>query len=273
MHEYYFMVLFPNAKINLGLNIIEKRPDGYHNLETVFYPVTWRDVLEIIPSDTTSLTVSGILVDGNFEENLVIKALRLLQHDFDIGNFSVFLQKNIPFGAGLGGGSADGACMLTLLNRQCNLSLSNEQLAAYAIRLGADCPFFIYNRPMFADGIGDRLEPIDINLESYRMVILKPATAVSTAEAYSMVKPHKPDVPLKSLITLPVANWRSVVVNDFEASVFARHPELEHLKALLYEQGAFYASMSGSGSALYGIFPSNIYPRIDVPDCKVWISN
>lgn len=265
------MVIFPNAKINLGLNIIEKRSDGYHNLETVFYPVQWRDVLEIIPSQCTRLTMSGIPVDGNVENNLVMKALRLLQRDFQVGEFAVYLQKNIPFGAGLGGGSADGACMLSLVNKYCELNLSEEELAAYAVQLGADCPFFIYNRPVFASGIGDVMIPADVSLDNYKIVVVKPEVVVSTAEAYSMIIPRKPDVAIKSVLALPVEEWKSLLVNDFEVSVFVKYPELKRLKEQLYSQGAVYAAMSGSGSALFGIFPASLQPNVEIPGCRVWI--
>jgi len=264
------MITFPNAKINLGLNIVEKRPDGYHNIETIFYPIGWKDALEIVPSDATSLTISGIAIDGDPEKNLVMKALRLLREDYAIGELSVSLQKNIPFGAGLGGGSADGAFMLSLLNKFYELHISEAELASYAVRLGADCPFFIYNWPVFATGIGDILEPVDVNLGQNHFVVIKPDIAVPTAEAYSNVKPHKPQESLKALIALPVEEWKDVVVNDFERSVFAKHPELNDLKALLYKQGALYASMSGSGSSLYGVFPPDIRPELSLRNCAIW---
>lgn len=272
VHYLYkiLMITFPNAKINLGLNIVEKRPDGYHNIETIFYPIGWKDALEIVPADKTTLTVSGIAIDGDPDKNLVMKALRLLREDYEIGDLSVLLQKNIPFGAGLGGGSADGAFMLSLLNKFYELHISENELASYAVRLGADCPFFIYNRPVFATGIGDILEPVDVNLGQNHFVVIKPDVAVPTAEAYSKVKPHKPQKSLKALIALPVEEWKDVVVNDFEQSVFAKHSELTELKAHLYKQGALYASMSGSGSALYGIFPPDVRPELNVRNCAIW---
>lgn len=264
------MITFPNAKINLGLNIVEKRADGYHNLETIFYPVGWKDALEVIPADAVSLTISGIPIAGEAEKNLVMKAYRLLREDYQLDNLAICLRKNIPFGAGLGGGSADGAFMLSLLNRYFNLQLTEEELAAYAVRLGADCPFFVYNRPVFATGIGDVIEPIEVGLGDNRIVIVKPDVAVPTAEAYSRVVPRRPAISLKTLIAAPVEEWRETVTNDFEASVFACHPELAELKALLYKKGALYASMSGSGSALYGIFPPDSCPRFDLPNCLIW---
>ena len=264
------MITFPNAKINLGLNIVEKRPDGYHNLETIFYPVGWKDALEVVPADAVSLTVSGIPIAGEAEKNLVMKAYCLLKEDYELDNLAIYLQKNIPFGAGLGGGSADGAFMLSLLNRYFNLQLTEEELAVYAVRLGADCPFFIYNRPVFATGIGDVLEPIEVGLGDNRIVIIKPDVAVPTAEAYSRVVPRRPATSLKTLITSPVEEWKDSVENNFEASVFAIHPELAELKELLYKKGALYASMSGSGSALYGIFPPDSCPQFDLSNCLVW---
>ena len=264
------MITFPNAKINLGLNIVEKRADGYHNLETIFYPVGWNDALEVVPADAVSLSISGIPIAGEAEKNLVMKAYRLLREDYQLDDLAIFLRKNIPFGAGLGGGSADGAFMLSLLNRYFNLQLTEEALAAYAVRLGADCPFFIYNRPVFATGIGDVIEPIEVSLGDNRIVIIKPDVAVPTAEAYSRVVPRRPAISLKTLIAAPVEEWRERVTNDFEASVFACHPELAELKSLLYKKGALYASMSGSGSALYGIFPPDSSPRFDLPNCLIW---
>jgi 4-diphosphocytidyl-2-C-methyl-D-erythritol kinase len=264
------MLTFPNAKINIGLTIVEKRSDGYHNLETVFFPIGWKDALEVIPSEVSSLTLSGIPIQGDVNKNLVMKALQLLKADFSIGELAVYLQKNIPFGAGLGGGSADGACMLRLLNDYFKLHLSDDQLAAYAVRLGADCPFFIYNKPMFASGIGDRLEPVELSLRDYFIVVVKPDVAVSTADAYSMVVPRRPQQSLKELIQQPVERWRETIGNDFETAVFAKYPAIAHLKAELYAQGALYASMSGSGSAVYGIFPVAARPHFVFPDCMVW---
>lgn len=265
------MIVFPNAKINLGLNIIDKRPDGYHNLETVFYPVPWRDVLEVIPAKTTTLTLSGIPVNGDPENNLVMKALRLLQRDFKLGDFSIFLQKNIPFGAGLGGGSADGAQMLVLLNKLCGLSLTDQELAQYAVKLGADCPFFINNKPVFATGIGDVMTPMEVSLSSFKIVIVKPGIDVSTSDAYAMIVPRHPERSVRSIVELPIPEWRSVLINDFELSVFDKYPEIGHIKELLYDEGAIYASMSGSGSAVFGIFPAHVHPQLAISGCKIWI--
>jgi 4-diphosphocytidyl-2-C-methyl-D-erythritol kinase len=264
------MINFPNAKINIGLNIVGKRPDGYHNLETIFFPIGWKDSLEIIPAKATTLALSGIPIQGDADKNLVIKALQLIKNDFPIEELSVYLQKNIPFGAGLGGGSADGAFMLRLLNSYFKLNLSDEQLAGYAVGLGADCPFFIHNKPMFASGIGDCLEPVDMTLGNNYLVVVKPNIAVSTVEAYSMVVPKLPSQSLKTLIQQPIETWRETIVNDFESSVFAKYPAIAQLKEQLYQHGALYASMSGSGSAVYGIFPPEVTYLPVFPDSLIW---
>jgi 4-diphosphocytidyl-2-C-methyl-D-erythritol kinase len=265
------MIVFPNAKINIGLNIVEKRTDGYHNLETVFYPVGLRDALEIIPSDSeSSLTISGIPVDGDPSTNLVMKAYQMLKGDFQLGNISVFLQKHIPTGAGLGGGSADGASMICLLNDYFALNLPGDVMEAYASRLGADCPFFVRNRPVFATGTGNEMEPVTLSLDKYAIVLVKPPFSVSTAEAYSMIIPHYPNISLKHLVKQPVEEWKSLLINDFELPVAAKYPQIAAIKRKLYDLGAVYASMSGSGSAVYGLFLRDSIPLISFPDCFVW---
>lgn len=251
------MICFPNAKINLGLNIVSKRPDGYHNLETVFYPLMIKDALEIIEnknSDKDVLIQSGIKVDGSDEDNLVMKALRLMRTKYDFPFVDVHLLKNIPFGAGLGGGSADASFMLKLLNTTFDLRASDQELASLAVQLGADCPFFIYNRPMFASGIGEVFENIDLSLAGYHWVLVKPDIHVSTKDTFSLVKPVQPALSLKEVIKRPIQDWKDLVVNDFEASVFAKFSEIGAIKDQLYELGALYASMSGSGSSVFGIF-------------------
>ncbi len=248
------MIAFPNAKINIGLNVVSKRSDGYHNLETVFYPVRLSDALEIVPSGKFGYSASGLEIDGDPENNLVVKAFRLLEHDFDISPVKIHLHKIIPFGAGLGGGSSDGAFALKMLNNYFSLDLDNQTLRMYAARLGADSPFFIDNQPAFASGIGDQLEPIDIDLSAYQIVIVKPDFSVSTVEAYRNIAPHKPEFNLKKIVGLPVENWKDAVKNDFEESVFPYYPKIREIKEKLYELGASYASMSGSGSAVFGIF-------------------
>lgn len=250
------MICFPNAKINLGLRVVSRRPDGYHHIETVFYPVPLCDALEIVPSEIgeTTFSQNGILVDGNPEDNLVMKAFRLLEKDFNLPKIAVYLRKQIPFGAGLGGGSADAAFMLKLLNDFAGLGLSVEELEKYAGRLGADCPFFIRNNPVFAEGIGDIFTPIEISLQGYYLVLVKPDIYVSTKEAYAGITPKQPSDRLMDIIRLPIEEWRDLMTNDFEEGIFARYPAIGEIKRTLYRMGAVYASMSGSGSSVFGIF-------------------
>jgi len=251
------MICFPNTKINLGLHILSKRPDGYHNIETVFYPVNnLCDALEIVPAGggKTTFSQTGILVGGNPEDNLVMKAYRLLKEDYTLPEIAIYLRKQIPLGAGLGGGSSDAAFMIKLLNDFISLNLSIEQMETYAGRIGADCPFFIQNRPVFAEGTGTVFSPVAISLQAYNLVIVKPPVSVSTKEAYAQVKPHQPAVSLKDIICLPVTEWKNLLVNDFESGVFALYPEIEKVKQQLYAEGAVYASMTGSGSAVFGLF-------------------
>ncbi len=267
------MLLFPNAKINLGLNILSRRPDKYHDISTVFYPVGWSDALEVISAKDARkecrLHLSGLPVDGDVQDNLVVKAYRMLAQDYPLPSVEVYLHKAIPFGAGLGGGSADASCMLRLLRDMFSLPLSDDGLAVYAARLGADCPFFIYNRPMLAEGIGERLSPIDISLRGYFLVLVKPEISVSTADAYSLVTPAVPSLSLPDVLSRPVVEWKELLVNDFEKSVFKHYPVLSHLKQQLYDKGAVYVSMSGSGSTMYGLFeilPKELY----FPDSRIW---
>ena len=252
------MITFPNAKINLGLSITEKRPDGYHNLETVFYPLPIEDVLEVTEKSSNdqpfSLTISGIELDGDLENNLVVKAYRLLEADFQLPPIDIHLHKNIPSGAGLGGGSADAAFMLRLLNEQFKLNLSNTQLENYASRLGADCAFFIQNKPIYAEGIGNLFSPISLSLTGYQYVIVKPNIFVSTRSAFSQITPRKPIRRVKEIIQLPIEEWKEYLHNDFEDSVFPQFPAIHQIKQQLYESQAIYASMSGSGSSVFGIF-------------------
>lgn len=259
------MLTFPNAKINLGLNIVSKRPDGYHNIETVFYPVSLSDALELLPSsaDKTVLSVSGFSIGGSPKDNLVYKAYRLLADEFNLPACEIRLHKAIPFGAGLGGGSADAAFILKMLNEMYALSLSDKELAQYAIRLGADCPFFIYNTPMFAKGLGNEFEQVSFSLKGYTMVLVKPEESVSTAEAYSCVQPSMPQFSLADIIKKPVEDWKMLMCNDFEKSVFSRHPVIGEIKDSLYKMGAVYASMSGSGATVFGIFKQ---PPVNLPD-------
>ena len=251
---FCFMITFPNAKINIGLHVVSKRNDGYHNLETLFYPVQLSDALEIADSDEFQFTSSGIEIDGPGENNLVVKAWNLLQKEFDLPPVKFHLHKNIPFGAGLGGGSADAAFSLKMINEYFELNLSNIQLKQLDAKIGADCPFFIDNKPSFASGIGDCLEANPLDLSDFRILIVKPSFSVGTAEAYRNVRPSTPTFNLKELAEVAVEDWKNLIRNDFEKSVFPLYPEIETLKDTLYNLGAVYASMSGSGSAVYGIF-------------------
>lgn len=250
------MITFPNAKVNLGLNIVERRSDGYHNLETVFYPIGLADVLEIVPArgNESTLTTYGNLVDCPVEKNLVMKAFRLMQKLYDVPEVDIYLYKHIPDGAGLGGGSSDAASTMLMLNDMFNLDVEEEELARHAATLGADCPFFIYNQPMMATGIGDILTPIDVNLKGLHLLLVKPDVSVPTKVAYSRVTPAPSTSSLENDVAAPVRQWSGVVKNDFEPSVFAAYPELAKIKSTLVNGGALYASMSGSGSSIFGIF-------------------
>lgn len=249
------MVTFPNAKINLGLNIIRKRSDGYHDLETVFYPVPWCDILEIVPSENISLHTTGLPVPGDASSNLILKAYELLGKDFDLGPVAIHLHKIIPMGAGLGGGSADAAFALKMLSEMFNLFLDTDLLKNYAGILGSDCAFFVENKAAFAQGRGEMLELVDLSLKGYFIAIVQPDVSVSTREAYSLVKPAIPEINLKEVLqNTDFDRWRKFLVNDFEMSVFSRYPQIESIKKEFYNMGAEYASMSGSGSAVFGIF-------------------
>ncbi|MBR1521736.1 MAG: 4-(cytidine 5'-diphospho)-2-C-methyl-D-erythritol kinase [Bacteroidaceae bacterium] len=254
------MIVYPNAKINIGLNVVEKRPDGYHNLETVFYPINLQDAIEIkeieddVPACGYRLKVTGSVLDGSPEDNLVVRALKLLKQDFDLPPVSIVLYKHIPTGAGLGGGSSDAAFTIKTLNERFNLGLSDEQMEDYCTQLGADCPFFIKNQPVFATGIGNVFHPIEMNLKYKQMVLVKPDIFVSTKDAYAKVKVQHPEKQLPELLSQPIETWKDTVVNDFEMSVFSKYPEIAAIKDKMYDLGAIYASMSGSGSSVFGIF-------------------
>lgn len=267
------MICFPNAKINLGLNIVSKREDGYHNLETVFYPIMIKDALEIIVSERQeqdSFIESGIKTGASVENNLVMRALRLMRTHYDIPFLDVHLLKKIPSGAGIGGGSADAAFMLKLLRNKFSLDATDAQLAILAAQLGADCPFFIYNRPAFASGIGEVLENIDLSLEGYYLILVKPDIYVSTKDAFALINPSQAEISLKEIIKKPVSEWRDLMVNDFEKSIFVKHPAIEQIKLKLYALGAMYASMSGSGSSVYAIFNKKTDLKHHFSDCYVW---
>ncbi|SFB89533.1 4-diphosphocytidyl-2-C-methyl-D-erythritol kinase [Xylanibacter ruminicola] len=255
------MITFPIAKINLGLNVVEKRADGYHNLQTVFFPVPLLDALDVqemgaeFPSQyDCDLKVSNIHIDGDEQRNLVVRAYNLLKQDFpDMPRVHAHLYKGIPTQAGMGGGSSDCGFMITLLNKMFNLGLSDEQMIQYAARLGADCAFFILNKPCYAEGIGEKLQPIQLSLSGWYLSLVRPDIPVSTREAFALIKPHYPEFNCKEVVQLPVEEWRGKLTNDFEDSVFAVHPELGAVKDRLYELGATYAAMSGSGSTLFAL--------------------
>jgi 4-diphosphocytidyl-2-C-methyl-D-erythritol kinase len=253
------MLTFPNAKINLGLNIVERRPDGYHTIETVFYPIGLSDILEVEPSETCadySFSSSGIAIDGDPEDNLIIRAYRLLRSDYQFPPVDISLVKQIPFGAGLGGGSSDAAFMLKTLNELFELKITPVKLEKLAARLGADCPVFIKNEPVYATGIGNVFTRVKLSLKGKFIVLVKPDIHISTAEAYSFVVPQKPEISLSKLIKLPITEWKNTIKNDFEKPIFLKYPEIGTIKNTLYKKGAIYASMSGSGSSVYGIFES-----------------
>ena len=255
------MITFPIAKINLGLNVVEKRADGYHNLQTVFFPVPLLDALDVqemgaeFPSQyDCDLKVSNIHIDGDEQRNLVVRAYNLLKQDFpDMPRVHAHLYKGIPTQAGMGGGSSDCGFMITLLNKMFNLGLSDEHMIQYAARLGADCAFFILNKPCYAEGIGEKLQPIQLSLSGWYLSLVRPDIPVSTREAFALIKPHYPEFNCKEVVQLPVEEWRGKLTNDFEDSVFAVHPELGAVKDRLYQLGATYAAMSGSGSTLFAL--------------------
>lgn len=275
------MICFPNAKINLGLNIVSRRQDGYHNLETIFYPIGLKDALEILPagtsvppattdhtSDTRHLRSNemsgrntpyrffqtGDVIEGNSEDNLVIKALKLILSEKELPPLDIHLLKKIPSGAGLGGGSSDAASMLWMVNDNFSLHYTDKELALLAAKLGADCPYFLLNRPAFATGIGDELEPIELDLSDLFFVLVKPDISIPTKEAYAMITPLKPGLSRKEVVKKPVADWKDLMKNDFEPPVFKKYPQICTIKQQLYDLGAVYASMSGSGSSVYGFF-------------------
>ena len=251
------------CKINLGLNIIERRPDGYHNLQTIFYPVPLCDELKISESENEDvLTLCGNPLDGEVQDNLVLRAVRLLrQEGFQVPPLHIDLRKVIPSGAGLGGGSSDASCMIKTLSQLYNIPLSEEEMKGLVARLGADCPFFINPSPIYAEGIGDVFTPISLNLSGWYLLLVKPEVYIPTREAYAGVHPHKPAYPLLETVKLPVGQWTGKMVNDFEESVFSNHPLLSKIKKELYHLGAAYAAMSGSGSTLFGLFRSK-------PNCE-----
>lgn len=257
------MIVFPNCKINIGLRIVRKRDDGYHDLETIFYPIAITDALEIAPSDSLQFSLSGLPIDGPLEKNTCVRAYELLRNDFpDLPVIHTHLHKVIPPGSGLGGGSSDGAFMLSLINERFELGLSVERLIDYAIKIGSDCPFFIVNNPCFGSGRGEQLEAVPLDLSGLHVAVICPGFVINTRWAFEQVVPshdHGPN--LKNLTKQPVATWKHSIVNDFETAIFPHYPDLKQIKEALYNNGALYASLSGSGSAVYGIFDA--LPQLD----------
>ncbi|GHE33542.1 4-(cytidine 5'-diphospho)-2-C-methyl-D-erythritol kinase [Sphingobacterium griseoflavum] len=253
------MISYANAKINLGLQVTSKREDGYHELETIFYPFPLYDIIEISrgDADKTTMKITGMDLELD-ENNLCYRAYNLLANTFELPPVHIHLHKQIPFGAGLGGGSSDAAAVLKMLNDNFLLGLTAEELASFAATLGADCPFFVYGTTMYATGIGTKLTPLNLDLSSYYMVLLKPDVHVSTASAYASIKPQPREFDIRELVSLPVQDWKFYLRNDFEEGIFANHPQIKRCKLAMYEHGALYASMSGSGSAVYGIFDRKV---------------
>lgn len=256
------MISYPNAKINLGLNVIEKRTDGYHNLESVFYPIPLADILEVVATESNEPKImasySGIEIPGDKDDNLCVKAYHLLSKDFDLPAIKFHLHKIIPMGAGLGGGSADASFFILQLNQLFSLGLSNQKMKNYAAQLGSDCAFFIDNVPSFATSRGDVLEPFEISLKGYFLVLINPGIHVSTKDAFAMLNPEKPQISIKSILKQPIQTWKNNLKNDFEKTVFQKFSEIEKIKNKLYSNGALYASMTGSGSSVFALFETEI---------------
>ncbi|QNF33441.1 4-(cytidine 5'-diphospho)-2-C-methyl-D-erythritol kinase [Adhaeribacter swui] len=259
------MIAFPNAKINIGLRVTGLRPDGFRNLESCFYPVNWCDALEIIPATNLAFTSSGLTIPGKASTNLCLKAYHLLQQDFNLKPVRIHLHKNIPIGAGMGGGSSDAAFTLKLLNNLFNLEISVPDLENYARQLGSDCAFFIQNKPVFAIEKGDVFEPLKLDLSNYKIVVIYPDLHITTAEAYREVVPQAPADNLRELLQQPLPTWKNRVDNDFEKALFLKYPVLPELKEYLYQSGAIYTSMTGSGSAVFGIFSPDFTQTLLVP--------
>ena len=272
------MLLEPQAKINLGLHVVERRADGYHNIETAFYAIPLHDELEVKLLEGTdtpySLQLSGQKVQGEAKDNLVVRTLEALRADFDIPPVDIWLHKRIPMGAGLGGGSSDAAAMACALRQLFDLPLSDENLEARMAKIGADCPFFVKAQPALATGIGDVLAPLDLSLRGWTLVLVKPAVSVPTKDAYAGITPRKPDTDLRTVLAKPVEQWRKLLRNDFEDSVFPQYPQIAAIKETLYDMGAVYAAMSGSGSAVFGLFRHKMAEAPNVfPDCYVFQSS
>ncbi|NJN41609.1 MAG: 4-(cytidine 5'-diphospho)-2-C-methyl-D-erythritol kinase [Flammeovirgaceae bacterium] len=253
------------------MHIIDRLPDGYHQIETCYYPVPWSDVLEVVPAEKFSFTSSGEIIPGNPEDNLCVKAYREIQKNHNLSPIAIHLHKIIPSGAGLGGGSSDASFCLRILNSVFDLSCTSEEMISYAGRLGSDCAFFLEDSPKIGTGKGDLLTRIDINLKNFYLVIIKPPLHISSSEAYGLITPSKPGTSIRNIIReIPITSWKKELVNNFEEPIFQKYPELKKIKDRLYLKGAVYASMSGSGSSLYGIFTSQIDLEKEFPGCNYW---
>ncbi len=264
------MIAFPNCKINLGLHILKKRNDGFHDLETIFYPLRLSEALEIIPKENESNEVNfshtGLSLNLQSADNICVKAYQLLKKDFkELPPVKMHLHKTIPVGAGLGGGSADGAFTLLLLNKQFHLQIPTKELEKYASLLGSDCAFFIKNTPCIASGKGELLEPVELDLNVYKIILVNPGIHIDTTWAFKNITPQLNRISLKELIRQPIADWKGVLTNDFEKLIFKNYPRIENIKTSFYKYGAIYTSMTGSGSTVYGIFPKDRLPVFDFP--------
>lgn len=281
------MLVFPNVKINIGLFVTGKRPDGYHNIESVFYPLPWTESLEVITDTGKTADEYGALafaevgkvrffgyqnpIPGNADSNLCIKVFQLLEEWFNLPKTEIHLQKSLPIGAGMGGGSADAAFTLRALKAFYNLTISDFEAKELLAKVGSDCPFFWDNKPAFVFGRGEKMQPIELDLSAYKFVLVNPNIHVSTKEAYAGISPKNPPIDLKMLEWLDVETWKDSVHNDFEDSLFPSYPEIKAIKDLMYSSGAIYASMTGSGSTVYGIFKEEIDAKRLWPDYQVWV--
>ncbi len=265
------MITFPHAKINIGLNVISKRADGYHNISTCFFPIGWKDALEILPSDEDKFSSSGLQIPGDSKYNLCVKAVELLRQDFKLPPVQIHLHKVIPMGAGLGGGSADAAFTIKVLNEIFQLKMDFDQMMVYASAIGSDCAFFIQDKPMVAKERGNIFEEITVPLEGYHLVVINPGIHVNTAQAYASLTPHQPKSELAKVLDMPIESWKDYLFNDFETTVFKAFPEIKSIKNVLYKKGAVYASMSGSGSSVYGLFADkqDLKPELP-PHYQIW---
>jgi 4-diphosphocytidyl-2-C-methyl-D-erythritol kinase len=269
------MIVFPHAKINLGLHVTSKRSDGYHNIETVFYPIAWCDIMEILPGEkhTSGIEVhlSGLPVQGKHADNLCVKAYYLLKNDYPIPALKLYLHKQIPMGAGLGGGSSDAAAFIHAVNELCSLGMSVSEMQNYAKRLGADCAFFIEGNPVHAIGRGDEFTSVNVSLAGHFIYVVHPGIHVSTAEAYANVVPEMPSVGIPGILANDVSTWKNKLTNDFERSVFSAHPAIATIKQKMYDAGAIYSCMSGSGSAVFGIFKEEPKALAEFAGMNAWI--